>query len=126
MKRRTGHLVAVTLVAAALCADRAVAATPALRPQATSTAGKLVTRLSVSFRRVVPTVRVYEMRREVAACERAILAAIQVEPTNVAPRYRLGWYAAFEAKPEWGLTKSIGIAPRRVAELIALATTHAA
>lgn len=39
----------------------------------------------------------------------------------VAPHYRLGWYAAFEGTAEWRLTKSVGIAPWRIAELLALA-----
>lgn len=64
MKGKTRHLVAITLVATALCADRAVSAAPALRPQVATAAGKLVTRLSVSLRRVVPAVHVYESRRD--------------------------------------------------------------
>lgn len=39
----------------------------------------------------------------------------------VAEGYRFGWHATFESKPEWRLTKSVGIAPRRIAELIELA-----
>ncbi len=39
----------------------------------------------------------------------------------VAPRYRFGWYAMFENKAEWCLTKSVGIAPGRIAELMKLA-----
>ncbi len=62
--KRTRHVLAIALVATALCADRAVAAAPALRPQAGSVAGRLVSRLSTSFRRVVPSVRVYETRRD--------------------------------------------------------------
>ena len=38
----------------------------------------------------------------------------------VGPRYRFGWHATFESKPEWQLTKSVGIAPGRIAELLAL------
>ena len=64
MNGKARHIVAITLVATALCADRAVAAAPALRPQVATAAGKLVTRLSVSLRRVVPAVHVYESRRD--------------------------------------------------------------
>jgi hypothetical protein len=62
--KRTRHVLTIALVATALCADRAVAAAPALRPQVASVAGKLVTRLSVSFKRVVPSIRVYETHRQ--------------------------------------------------------------
>jgi hypothetical protein len=64
MNGKTRHLVAITLVATALCADRALSAAPVLRPQVATAAGKLVSRLSVSLRRVVPSVRVYESRRD--------------------------------------------------------------
>jgi len=57
-------VVAVTLVATALCADRAASAAPAIRPQVTQLAGRLVTRLSHSFRRTIPAVRLYAARRD--------------------------------------------------------------
>ena len=61
--KSTRHFLAITLVAAALCADRAAAAAPALRPQVASVASRLVTRLSSTFRRVMPAARVYESAR---------------------------------------------------------------
>jgi hypothetical protein len=66
---RTRHVLAIALVATALCADRTIAAAPGLgeRPQnggGSSVAGRLVSRLSVSFRRVVSVTRVYEARQE--------------------------------------------------------------
>jgi len=67
---RTRHILAVTLVATALCADRAVAATAApevlARPQAgmMEMAGRLVSRLSSNFQRAVATVRIYEPRSQ--------------------------------------------------------------
>jgi hypothetical protein len=67
--KRTRQVLAIALVATALCADRAVASAPSLRPQVSSAAGKLVTRLSVSFKRVVPAVRVYENRRDGAVSQ---------------------------------------------------------
>lgn len=59
------QVVAVTLVATALCADRVMASAPDLqsRPQ-TQSDRTLVGRLSVSFRRVVPAVRLVEVRRD--------------------------------------------------------------
>ena len=62
--KQTRQVVAIALVAAALCADRAVAAAPTVRPQVASAAGRLVARLSNRFQRVVPAIRVYELRRD--------------------------------------------------------------
>ena len=62
--KRTRQILAITLLAAALCADRAVASSPVLRPQIATRAGQLVAKLSVSFRRVVPSVRFYQTQRE--------------------------------------------------------------
>jgi hypothetical protein len=62
--RPSRRILAITLVASALCADRAIAAAPALRPQVASVAGRLVSRLSVTFRRAVPSAKVYQTRRE--------------------------------------------------------------
>jgi hypothetical protein len=70
---RTRHILAVTLVATALCADRAVAAAVApeapARPQSSmmEMAGRFVSRLSSNFRRVVATVRIYEPRSQQSA-----------------------------------------------------------
>ena len=61
--RQTRHVLAVALVATALCADRAVAAAPSVSPQIAGVAGRLVSRLSVTFRRVVPGVKI-DLRRE--------------------------------------------------------------
>src|SRR3954471_12239275 len=63
--KRTRHVLAVALVATALCADRAIAAAPTVRADMAATAaGRLVTRLSVRFRRVVPSVRLYQSRQD--------------------------------------------------------------
>jgi hypothetical protein len=70
---RTRQILAVTLVATALCADRAVAAAVApeapVRPQSSvvEMAGRFVSRLSSNFRRVVATVRIYEPRSQQTA-----------------------------------------------------------
>jgi hypothetical protein len=79
--KRTRHVLAITLVTVALCADRAVAAAPVLRPQVASAAGKLVTRLSVTFRRVVPSVRVYQTSGESVAVLAPVAPAIDQRPS---------------------------------------------
>jgi hypothetical protein len=63
MNRRK-QLLVIALVAATLCAEQALAAAPSARLQTRTVAGRLVTRLSVSLQRVVPSVRVYETRRD--------------------------------------------------------------
>jgi hypothetical protein len=55
--RKARHIAAVMVVAAALCSDRAVIA-PATRPAMGEFARSIATKLTVSFRRVVPIVRV--------------------------------------------------------------------
>src|SRR4051812_3888468 len=72
---RHRQVVAIALVAAALCADRAVTAAPVLRPCVSGVAGKLVQRLSTRFRQVVPAARVYEARRDVVEREPLPLAS---------------------------------------------------
>ena len=62
--KRAQRLVMVACVATALCADRVGAAVPSLRPQAIETARTIAGRLVVSFRRIVPAVRLHEARRE--------------------------------------------------------------
>lgn len=55
----------VTFVAAALAADHVATAAPALRPGNVATAARqLAGRLVVSFRRVVPSIRLPEARRD--------------------------------------------------------------
>jgi hypothetical protein len=56
------HMIAVTLVATAICADRTLPAAPA-EPQASHFAGRLIQRLSVNLRRVVPATCLYQPRR---------------------------------------------------------------
>jgi hypothetical protein len=55
---------AMTLVATALCADSTALPSPAPRPDATPSGQTLVRRLSVSLRRCVSTVRLWEPRRD--------------------------------------------------------------
>lgn len=57
----------MTLVATALCADRVATAAPELRAQlqpAADPIARLATKLSVTFRRVIPAVRLHQARRE--------------------------------------------------------------
>jgi hypothetical protein len=62
------RVVAMTLVATALCADRAVIAAPAGGAQTPATVGitnrTLVARLTVSLRRCVPGLRMVAVRRD--------------------------------------------------------------
>ncbi|MGD0138964.1 MAG: hypothetical protein ABSD28_08815 [Tepidisphaeraceae bacterium] len=56
------HVIAVTLMATAICADRSLSAAPA-EPQASHFAGRIIQRLSVNLRRVVPATCLYQPRR---------------------------------------------------------------
>ena len=65
--KRTRQVLVMTLVATALCADRVVTAAPELRAQLQPMAdpiARLATKLSVTFRRVVPAVQLHQSRRE--------------------------------------------------------------
>ena len=53
---KTRQILAVVAVTTALCADRAVSAAPAARPQVGEMAARLVDRLSRPFRKTVPSV----------------------------------------------------------------------
>src|SRR5262245_5039944 len=64
--RRTRQLIAVALVATALCADRAVAAAPEVRVEG-SIASRIVSRITTGLRRAVSSVRIYEPRQETSA-----------------------------------------------------------
>ncbi len=57
--RHARHVIAVTLMATAICADRLAPAVPA-EPPATHLAGRLIERLSMNFRRVLPAARLYQ------------------------------------------------------------------
>jgi hypothetical protein len=61
--RRARYLLVATLLLTAVCADRAVAAAPALRPEMGQLAERLVNRLSASFSRVVSGVRIVAERQ---------------------------------------------------------------
>jgi hypothetical protein len=65
--KRTRHVLVMTLVATALCADRVATASPDIRAQLQSGAdpiARLATKLSATFRRVVPAVRLHQVRHE--------------------------------------------------------------
>jgi len=51
--RRSRHVLAAVVVATALCADRASAAAPQVRPQVSQLARTVANKLTSSFRRVV-------------------------------------------------------------------------
>jgi hypothetical protein len=92
--RRSRHVLAAVVVATALCADRASAAAPQVRPQVSQLARTVANKLTSSFRRVVPTVRFVENRRE-GLCDapksmRAEAAAPIVHETQGSPfQFRL-------------------------------------
>ena len=60
--RHARHVIAVTLMATAICADRVSPAAPA-QPPAACLAGRLIARLSVNLRRAVPAAQLYQPRR---------------------------------------------------------------
>ncbi|HEY7119892.1 MAG TPA: hypothetical protein VH475_25105 [Tepidisphaeraceae bacterium] len=66
--RKTRTIVAVTLLATALCADRQVASAAAQSASARTEAGPVTPnfaqRLTVSLRRVVPTVKFHQARQD--------------------------------------------------------------
>jgi hypothetical protein len=68
--RRTRHVLVMTLVATALCADRVASAAPRVSPQVAQSdpiarlANHLATKLSRTLRRVVAAVRLSPSRRE--------------------------------------------------------------
>ena len=63
---KSRHIILVTLVATALCADRVVSAMPSLQPQVVELAGRLATRLSKRFVRVVPAATLFQSERFVS------------------------------------------------------------
>jgi hypothetical protein len=76
--KRTPHYLAIALVATALCADRAMAASPVVRRPAESVASRIVAKLTVSLRRVAPSIRLGEFRQGAAASAVVVL----IEPQS--------------------------------------------
>ena len=67
MFNRTRQIIAVTLLATALCADRAMAAVPVVNQQIVGVAGKVTERLARTFRRTVPSFKSVEQRSQGAS-----------------------------------------------------------
>jgi hypothetical protein len=65
--RKPLYLVATALLAVTFCADRAMAATPALRPEVVQLAEKLVNRLSKSFSRTAACITIFPQRQSIAS-----------------------------------------------------------
>jgi hypothetical protein len=91
---RKRYAIAMTVVmSAALCADRvAVAAPQARQPQPASMASRVMDRLSLSLRRVVPSIKVIEARREGRAVEETVVLpeAVLVAQRPISPfQFRL-------------------------------------
>ncbi len=97
MRDRARYLLAVTIVATALCADRAMAAMPDARPQLGQLVGqfaeKLVARLTTSFSQSVPSVRMFAQRQMVASAVSSrpwITRQLAVRPILLCPcQFRL-------------------------------------
>lgn len=64
---KSRHILMVTLVATALCADTVAQAAPELRPQVHQMATRIVRRLSISFRQVVPAAPMLQSHRDGAS-----------------------------------------------------------
>lgn len=62
--RKLGNILAVTLVALALCADRATSAVPAARPHISQVTRQVVRQVTRRFQRVVPAVKIVQDRQE--------------------------------------------------------------
>jgi len=60
--RNARHIIAVTLMATAICADRVAPAVPTEQPTV-HLAGRFMARLSANFRRVLPSARLYQPHR---------------------------------------------------------------
>jgi hypothetical protein len=67
--RKPLYLVAAALLAVTFCADRAMAATPAIRPEVVQLAEKLVNRLSESFSRTASCITIFPQRRAIASVD---------------------------------------------------------
>jgi hypothetical protein len=63
--RKPLYLLAAALLAMTFCADRALAATPALRPEVVQLAEKLVSRLSESFSRTAACIAIFPQRQSI-------------------------------------------------------------
>ena len=74
--RKTRKVLAVALVATALCADRMGALSPRQAQEGTLTqvARRVVVRLTVSFRQAVPGVRIHQVRQEGESTPQRIVA----------------------------------------------------
>jgi hypothetical protein len=79
--RSARHVIAVTLMASAICADRSIAAAPT-EPQAATLAGRIIERLSVKLRNVIPATRLYQPRRFGLGAARAALPRFSLVRTD--------------------------------------------
>jgi hypothetical protein len=85
--KRSRQLIAVALVATALCADRAVAAAPEMRTEA-SVASRIASRITTGLRRAVSSVRIYQPRQPIATS--SPIAALRIDylgPSEVHPTF---------------------------------------
>jgi len=80
---RTRQILAVMAVTTALCADHVASAAPAQRGPVAEMAGRLVTRLTQTFRRVVPSAVRSPVRQQRLAPETSPAPVASVSATPV-------------------------------------------
>jgi hypothetical protein len=78
--RKFPNILAVTIVALALCADRVAAAAPAARPQIGQVTRQVVRQLTRRFQHVLPTPKIVEHRREGAT--RSVVRQLPADVPN--------------------------------------------
>jgi hypothetical protein len=75
MTRKTRQVLLALAVTTALCADHVSAAAPTLRPQVAELAGRIVTKLSHSFRQSVHVELPENVRRDAPTVEKTMAVA---------------------------------------------------
>jgi len=86
LSRKHRQVLAVLAVTTALCADRATAAAPTVRPQVSQLAGRIVSRLTQSFGRTVAgATQVLEQRSPTA---RVTVRTVAASNDLLAPAHR--------------------------------------
>lgn len=83
MMSRTRQILAVVAVTTALCADHVASAAPAQRGPVAEMAGRLVTRLTQTFRRVVPSAVRSPVRQPRLAAQTSPLAVASAPASPV-------------------------------------------
>lgn len=99
MPNRPRNLVAVLIVVTALFADQAAWGAPASRPQVVeTTAARVMDRLTVKFRRVVPVANFFELRTDGADFASTVRPA-EANPPAREPTHRPSHPSFFRLPP---------------------------